>query len=216
MLPISGTTERILWGIIIALVAGFIAGGWLNRQRSKALGKWLQGALGVLGGRTNWKWLRGMNSGAQVIVEAAGRPFRQLDISYFMLTRELPPLWGLELLRGKRDLLAVRGDLRALPRYEIEVLPLVSKLRQTLDAQTGARPFNWEEGPAGLGIGSRDPGAKAQIKRLRAFLDRYGPYIQRLSLRPRQPHLVLFINLSGIERTPPGDFARGLRDIAGE
>ena len=43
------------------------------------------------------------------------------------------------------------------------------------------------------------------------FLERYGRYVQRLSLRRRQPNLVLFVHLNGLERTPAAEFLRALQ-----
>ena len=211
-----GPIDKVLWALIIVLVVGFLAGSWLNRQRSKAIGQWLQDGLVALGGRTTWKWLRGMNSGAQVTVEAASKPFRRLEISYFMLTRELLPLWGIEWLRGKRDLMAVRGELREAPKCEVEVVPAQGNLRQALDAHVEAGPITWEDGPHGLSIGARNGNASELAGRLRLFLERYGPAVQRLSLRSRQPNLVLFIHVSGLEGGTAGDFVRGLRKAVGD
>ena len=39
-------------------------------------------------------------------VQEARAPYRDLTISYYLLTREFFPLWAWERLRGKRDLLA--------------------------------------------------------------------------------------------------------------
>lgn len=203
--------SRALWGIVIILIVGLMVGSWLNRRRSKALGLWLQAGLATLGSQTTWRWVRGINSGAQITIEAADKPFRRLELGYFLLTRELPPLWGIEWLRGKRDLFTLRGDLRDVPGYEVEIVPAAGKLRQKLDAQDAAAAFAWQDGPAGLAVGSRGAGASAAAAKFRPLLDRYGPRIQRLSLRPRRPHLMLFLNLAGPESAPATDLLRGIR-----
>ena len=76
LMPATGV-ERILWIVLIVLVAGYFTGAGLNRQRSKAIGLWLQAGLGKLGGRVAWRWLRSMTSGAEVKVAEARSPFRQ-------------------------------------------------------------------------------------------------------------------------------------------
>jgi hypothetical protein len=211
MFPVTGPVDRALWGIVIILVVGLMAGSWLNRRRSKALGLWLQAGLATLGGQTTWRWVRGINSGAQITVEAAGRPFRRLEIGYFLLTRELPPLWGIEWLHGKRDLLTVRGDLREPPGCEVEIVPAAGDLRRKLDAAGAGEALRWEDGPAGLAIGSRGGGASAAAAKFRSFLAQYGPHIRRLSLRQRRPHLMLFLSLAGPETAPATDLLRALR-----
>lgn len=213
MIQVTGPIDRALWGIVIILVVGLMAGSWLNRRRSKAIGLWLQAGLATLGGQTTWRWVRGINSGAQITIEAAGKPFRRLEIGYFLVTRELPPLWGIEWLRGKRDLLTVRGELRQPPDCEVEVVPAAGDLRRKLDAANEGDALRWEDGPAGLAIGSRGAGASAAAAKLRPLLEHYGPRIQRLSLRPRRPHLMLFLNLAGPETASATDLLRGIRKV---
>jgi hypothetical protein len=211
MFQVSGPIEKILWGLIIVLVVGFMAGAWLNRRRSKGIGLWLQAGLATLGGQTTWRWIRGMNSGARITVAGANRPFRQVDIGYFLLTREFPLLWGIERLRGKRDLFTLRGDLREAPGNEVEIVPTAGDLRRKLEVQGGTEALWWEDGPAGLAVGGRGEGARAAANKFRPFLERYGVYVQRLSLRPRRPHLMLFMNLSGPEAAPAAELMRLLR-----
>ena len=216
MIPTGGPVTNVLWVILIILVLGFLGGSWLNRRRSKAIGIWLRSGLKPFGGQATWKWIRGMNSAAQVTIEGATNPFRRLEISYFLMTREFAPLWGYEWLRGKRDLLAARIELRDAPAYEVEIVPSGGKLQETLDANAGSQPFTWTEGAAGLGIGSRGAGAQPAAARLKPFVERYGSYIQRLSLRPRQPNVMLFLNLTGPEKTPAEEFVRTLRRAIGD
>jgi hypothetical protein len=214
MLPAAGIGEKIMWGLEILLVIGYLAGTWLNRRRSKALGQWLQEGLKALGGTLTWKWVGTMSSGGQATVSDAGKPFRQAEITYLLLTRELLPLWGIELLRGKRDTLVMRADLRGTPVREIEVVPLHGALRRTLDRHAGDQPWEWREESAGLGLATRGSGHEGIIAAARAFLNRYGQHVQRLSLRQRRPHLILFARLTGLEQAPAADFLRAVCDVA--
>jgi hypothetical protein len=216
MIPTGGPVTNVLWVILIILVLGFLGGAWLNRRRSKAIGIWLRSGLKPVGGQATWKWIRGMNSAAQVTIEGTAKPFRRMEISYFMMTREFAPMWAYEWLRGKRDLLAARLELRDAPACEVEIVPQGGKLQKTLDANAGTEPFTWTVGVAGLGIGTRGAGAQQAAERLKPFVERYGPSIQRLSLRPRQPNIMLFMNLNGPEKTPPEEFMRSLRRMVGD
>jgi len=212
-LPILSPAARPWWILLAILVGGYLLGTWLNRNRSKSLGLWLQAGLGVLGGQTRWKWVRTMSSGAQVNVTSADKPFRQAEILYLLLTREFVPLWGIELLRGKRDLLVMRAELRSRPGREFEVVPISGKLRATLDGAVGDQPWIWQEMPAGLGLATRDGGDARLVAALRNFLERYGRHVQRLSVRERNPHLILFASLTGLERTPSKEFLKGVRAV---
>ena len=219
----SGPIERILWAVVLALVVSYAAGTWLNRRRSKAIGAWLQAGLAAWSGKLSWRWLRSMTAGAEITVADPGRPFRHVTANYFMLTREVMPLWGVERLRGKRDTLAIRADLRDPPRYNIEVVPLNSELRRTLDLnppevlrgdEVRSEPWEWRVGPAGLGLATHGAGNDAIIAAAEAFTGRYGAHIRRLSLRDRQPHLVLFAAMDGLERMDAMEFAQALRRFA--
>ena len=216
MIPTGGPVTNVLWVILIILVLGFMGGSWLNRRRSKAIGIWLRSGLKPVGGQPTWKWIRGMNSAAQVTVEGAAKPYRRMEIGYFMMTREFAPMWGYEWLRGKRDLLSARIELRDAPAYEVEIVPRGGKLQKTLDANAGSEPFTWLDGAAGLGIGSRGASAQPAAERLKPFVERYGPYIQRFSLRPRQPNIMLFLNLTGPEKAPAEELMRALRQAIGD
>jgi hypothetical protein len=154
-----------------------------------------------------------MTSGAQVTIVGAMKPFRQGEILYLLLTREFLPLWGIELLRGKRDLLVMRVELSAKPVREFEVVPIQGDLRKTLDANPGAIPWSWQEMPAGLGLATHiDPGGQIAAA-VRKFLKAYGPYVQRFSVRKGSPHLILFANLSGLERTPAKEFLAAVKEV---
>ena len=207
--------ERILWIALIVLVLSYLAGAWLNRRRGKAIGYWLQAGLASLGGKPAWKVTRSLSTGAEVTVYDAARPFRQLQLSYYLLTREIMPLWGIELLRGKRDLLAIRADLQVQPVAEYELMPIQGKLRALLDAKAGDQPWQWQEMPAGLGLATRGVTSRATVQAIGSFAKHHGPYIERLSLRPHQPNLLVFVKLAGLEAAPTAEFFRRLKDVSG-
>lgn len=208
-------SERLLWIILIILVLSYLAGAWLNRRRGKALGLWLQAGLSALGGKPAWKVTRALSTGAEVTVADAARPFQQVNAAYFLLTREIMPLWGVELLRGKRDLLSIRADLRSQPMGEYELVPIKGRLRDLLDGKADEQPWQWQEMPFGLGLATRGEPARRTVQAINAFATRYGAQIERLSLRPRQPGLLVFVKLAGVEKAPAAELVRALKDVAG-
>lgn len=205
--------ERVFWIILIVLVAGYMIGIWLNRRRSKAIGEWVQAGLGRLGGRVAWRFIRGITSGAEALIGDARPPYRALNISYFLLTREFPPLWGIELLRNKADLLSISVELRKLPSTPWEIVPLEGRLRRELDQAAQAAPLHWLPLPAGLGLATSRPADPSLVKRATAFAERYGAVVERLSLRQRAPHLVAFFKLQGIEDKPCTELWAALDDL---
>jgi hypothetical protein len=117
------------------------------------------------------------------------------------------------LLRGKRDTLAMRADLRAKPRQEFEVVPLHSVLRRTLDQYAGENPLRWTEMPAGLGMATRFQAQERTESTVQAFLARFGGSVQRLSLRERSPNLVLFVRVPGVQGVPAKGFLQAVRRL---
>jgi len=212
-IPTLTPSLRAWWIVLALLVAGYMLGTWLNRRRSKELGLWLAAGVGVLGGQTLWKWVGTMTSGAQVTFVGAHKPFKQGEVLYLLLTREFLPLWGIELLRGKRDLLVLRVELSAKPARELELVPISGKLRETLDRNPGAIPWQWQEMPAGLGLATQiDPGGQTAAA-IRKFVEKYGPFLERLSLRKGSPQLILFARLTGLEKRPAKEFLAAVRDV---
>ena len=212
-LPTLSPVARILWILLVVLVGGYLLGRWLNQRRSKAIGEWLQSGVKVLGTQTSWKFPGGVSSSAEVTINNAIAPFREVVISYHLLTREIPFLWGVELLRGKRDTLVMRADLRANPRQEFEVVPLHGVLRRTLDQHPAEHPWRWAEMPSGLGMAARNQAGERIETGVRAFLDRFGGSVQRLSLRERSPNLVLFVRVPGVQGAPAKEFLQAVRRL---
>jgi hypothetical protein len=211
-MPATGP-ERVLWIAIIFLVLGFLAGQWLNRRRSKRLGSWLQAGVGALGGRVAWRWIKSMTSGAEVTVQEARAPYRNLSISYYLLTREFPPLWLWERIRGKRDLLALKADLRLMPGREFEIVPAGGKLRRELEQAAPDANYQWVDLSNGLAIGGSGAVDKVAQERAVSFLKEYGPYIERVSLRRRAPHVMAFFRLTGLEKTKSDALWRALGEL---
>jgi hypothetical protein len=207
-----GPVEGALWIVLILLVASYLGGTWLNRQRSKAIGKWLQDGIGMLGGRVAWRWLKSMSAGAEVTIAETRPPFKGVQLTYFLLTRELAPLWVIEVLRKKRDLLLVKADLRSSPAHEYEVVPLNGKLRATLDGGEG-QPLEWQPLAGELGLGTRSAAEAKMLGPVGAFVDKYGSDIERLSVRRRSPHLVLYLRLEQVEARPADELLRALQKL---
>lgn len=210
--PATGA-ERILWIVIIVLAAGYLAGQWMNRTRSKRIGSWLQAGLGALGGRVAWRWLRSMNAGAEVTVQETRPPYRSLVIGYYLLTREFAPLWLVEWLQGKRDLMSLRAELRTQPTRDFDVLPIKGGLRRELEKAAGQQAHQWQELTGGLGLATLGQPSQALIQKVERFLNTYGPYVERISLRRRTPHVIAFFRLSGLENLKIEDLWRALGEL---
>jgi hypothetical protein len=215
-------TERLLWLALLLLVAGFLGGQWLNRQQANRAGKWIQAGLGVLGGRVTWHWSKSLAAGAEAMVEETRAPYRNIAIAYYMLTREFPPLWLWERIRGKQDLIAVRANLRLAPAREFEIVPVLGELRKNLDQaaagqasadEVPGQPFAWQELSDGLGFGMRGAIDEKACEKAKEFLKTYGPYAERISLRRRNPHVLAFFRLGPIQARASGELWKALGEL---
>jgi hypothetical protein len=205
--------ERVLWIILIALVACYLLGSFVNRRLGQGIGRWLQVGLGKLGGRPAWQIKHSAGASARVTISGAAAPFRDVEITYALLTRELPPLWGYEVLTGRSDTLAIRAVLNGQPAGEIEVLPLNGPLRRKLDQAAAGAQWSWQAGPAGLGLATRGMPDSRLVAAVLRFLQGYGPHVQRLSLRARRPHLVVFLRIDRLRGAPAAGLFQALRDL---
>jgi hypothetical protein len=217
-----------MWLALLLLIGGYLVGQWVNRQRTKRAGAWIQAGLGALGGRVAWRWSKTLNAGAEVTVEESRAPYRNLVISYYLLTREFPPLWLWERLRGKRDLVSVRANLRLLPTRQFEILPLQGALKKKLDQMTSpgsesaqgdeapqapARPYEWVELSHDLGLGMAGSVDANTRQKARDFINVYGPYIERVSLRRRNPHVIAFFRLGALQNRSSADLWQALGEL---
>lgn len=108
--------------VLVALVflGWFAIGTQANVRRGNRVLRWLQNGLPLLGERTTLRWLG--SSAVELTVQNALGPLRSAEVFIVLEPRDLPFLWWLFRARGRRDLLIVRGDLRAPPRFELEAL----------------------------------------------------------------------------------------------
>ena len=213
-LPAASQAERIAWAILIFVLGAFLLGTWFNRRRGKSLGFWIDAGLKGLGGETTWTFIRTMSSGAVGTARNTRQPFRAVEAAYYLLTREIPPLYGIELACGKRDLFSIRADLRTPPSVEFDVVPQGGALAKELDRNAGDAPYTWVELPKGLALATREPNAERLAARVRPFAENYGKSVQRLSVRGRSPHMLLFIHLTGVEDRPSSEVFDVVRRMA--
>lgn len=213
LLPSAPMWERVAWALILFTLGAFMLGTWFNRRRGKALGFWIEDGLKSLGGQPAWTFIKSVSSGAVATVRNTNAPFRSLEAAYYLLTREIPPLYGVELLRGKRDLFSIKANLGNPPATEFDVVPLGGALAQALDEAAGDEPYTWVGLPNALGLATRDPDPQRLAARVRPFAERYGKAVQRLSVRRRDPNVIAFMHLDGLEERPSRELFDALKRV---
>ena len=101
--------------VVIAIVGWFALGTHLNVRKGHRFLEWLQSGLPLVGEKTTLRWLG--SSVVHLQIENAREPFRRVEVLVVLEPRDVPPLWLLSRLRGRRDLLIVRTELRSVPKH---------------------------------------------------------------------------------------------------
>jgi len=180
---------------VLVLVVGWFAWGTsLNVRRGQAVLRWMRGGLRRIGDRTTLRWL---GSTAVVLrIAEAKPPFANAELIVFLEPRDLPWMWALGRLRGRRDALLFRANLRRQPSAEFEALDAESwSGRDALPRVPAGWARNPTQATARLAVHQprdEEPGrADALIGRARQA----GLAPWRLSLRRSEPHFQLHVPL---------------------
>jgi hypothetical protein len=213
MLAASLTTgQRILIVLALVMLLWYAVGTWYSRRQGIRTLNWLREGLRLVGGQLQAAWIGSAASGARIVVNQPDPPFRQLEIVFLLESRELLPLWLVNLLRGKRDELIIKAQIRSPQTGGVEVVPPGSRLERSL-RQDGQSSWQWQDGPHGLRIAYRGRQGKALSAAVIPFLQSYGLSLRRFSWRKEKPHLLLRIRSAGLINRPPTDFFTDLSAV---
>ncbi|MBI4673371.1 MAG: hypothetical protein HY741_17100 [Chloroflexi bacterium] len=109
----------ILFVLAVLVVLGSFAWGTqYNVRRGNNALKWLQQGLSVIGEKTTLRWLG--SSVVELKLAKAQAPFRTFDVTIVLEPRDIPIFWALGRLDGRRDLMILRSQLVAAPRFDFE------------------------------------------------------------------------------------------------
>ena len=196
---------------LCVFLALWYGGGYLyNRHRGQRLFRWLETGLEVLGSEREAGWIGSPASGARINVIHAAAPFRRLEITLLLENREIPLLWLLDYLRGRRDRLIIRATLRSPRRGEIEIGPAQRKA-----ARRREQPWTWQEGPHGLAVAYQGSGAQRQVAGLGPWLETYGAHLRRFVWHKTDPHIQLQVKAAGLFATSSETFLADLQAALG-
>lgn len=112
------------WGFPLFVVAVLIFMGWFivgtqtNVRKGDAVLKWLRQGLPLVGERTTMRWLG--SSVVELKIAKAKDPFRNVETLVVFEPRDVVFLWAFARLRGRRDLVIFRAQLRSAPTFEME------------------------------------------------------------------------------------------------
>jgi hypothetical protein len=178
-----------LGGAAVAVIAVFLVWFALGTQRNIRIGndvlRWLQDGLPVLGPRTTLRWLG--SSVVELKIAEASEPFRDATILVVLEPRDIGFLWAWARLRGRRDFVIVRANLREPPRIDVDAWDARAWTGRPAGAAEDGRPIAWPGTQVEARVaGDGDPAA---IRTTWSALARATPGVWRLSVQPVVPHI---------------------------
>jgi hypothetical protein len=187
------------------LLVWYVGANQFNRRRGLVTYQWLRRGLDQIGEISHSEWIGASNAGARLALLHARKPFRQLEATFVLETRELLPYWLLSRLWGRRDTLTIQANLRKPPSDEVTVrrspagMPVSDDQKQDAEALPAPSGFSIQRIESNSENGDQ---ALAVNQALVALLDHAGPAIESLTLRKEAPHLAIQMDvkpLSGVD-----------------
>ena len=196
----------------VTVVAWFAVGSIRNVGRGRALMRWMQGGLPLFGERAAVRWLG--STAVELVIREAKAPFAAVTLVLFFEARDLPWMWALGRLRGRRDTLIVRGELRDAPTIDFEALDTASWSGREAHRRI---PANWLQDRAGgndaMTVRLPDAAALSRASTLVSLAQRGTRKVFRLSVRKAAPNFQLHVALPEARKSAR-EFFEALEAIA--
>lgn len=191
----------------IFLLIWYAVAAAYNRRRGVRVYRWLQPGLKSLGPITQAKWIGTAGSGARLAIAKPERPFRKVEAAFLLETRELLPLWLINRLRGRRDALIIRADLRSAPRGELEIVPPNDRRLSGLKADDKRGAWAMLAGlPASYQGAARGRDVDRFTQPAHVLLEGQPASIRHLSIGFNPPHVIVEADLTILMTTPAEAF----------
>lgn len=203
---------------VVILVSVFLAvwyfiGAIINRRFGMSVFEWLRPGLEKMGKLSEARWIGSSGSGARLAVAQPGAPFQRVEVVYLMESREIMPLWLFNRLRGKRDEMIIRANLRSVPGQEIEAARHGSREFRNMISDPGTKSYELLPDHAGFELAYRGKKDIHTSERVEEFLEKYHEAILRISLQRQAPHLILRTNIPPLRSAPSDVFFDDIRQI---
>jgi hypothetical protein len=205
--------------LCVFLTLWYAVGYLYNRRLGQRLFHWLDAGLDVLGSERQVGWIGSPASGARFHILHAKPPFRRAEVTLLLARREIPLLWLLDYLQGRRDGLIIKTTLRSAEQGELEVSPArsgvlgLSKRPSILPQEPS---WTLDQGPHGLVIARHGTYAQQQLTRLKPWLEAYGASLRHFSWQKRDPHIQFQMNVGGLTATSSETFLADLQAAVGK
>ncbi len=200
---------------VLVFLGGFALGTQWNIRKGDAALKWFRQGLSIIGERTTMRWHG--SSVLELKMEKPKEPFRSAETLVVFEPRDVPLLWVFFHVRGRRDLLIFRAQLRSAPSFEIEAFDPQAWMTDRLERDMTSK--NWTQldlGSASLhGYVSSNAGEPA-ARPLIDLAQRGGGKLVRLSVHRSVPNLEVHWQLPDARSSPSHAWFSNLRHLAEE
>lgn len=183
------------WGFPLFIAAVLIFLGWFawgtqwNVRKGDAVLKWLRQGLPLVGERSTLRWLG--SSVMELKIAKANDPFRTAETLVVFEPRDVVFTWVWSRLRGRRDTLIFRSQLRATPSFEMEVFDPKGWTTHTSESALESKKWTRADLPADRSLVAYYSGAggAAASKDLVDLAGRAGGKLVRLSVHRNLPNV---------------------------
>ena len=200
--------------ILVALVflGWFALGTHVNVRQGERLLRWLRDGMTLLGQKTTLRWLG--SSAIELKVQHAVGPLASAEVFIVLEPRDVPLLWWVFRARGRRDLLIVRGQLRAAPRRELEALD--TRAWSTRGIERAVQRDHWTPVtlPSGTPLVGYAPAGTTALAEMLPLVTLPELSLVRLAVRRGAPHLEVQWRLAGFERLASRRVFEALHQVA--
>jgi hypothetical protein len=205
--------QRIVIILFIFLAIWYLIGSIINRRLGVSVFEWLRTGLGQLGKISEARWIGSSGSGARIVVAQAGAPFQRVEVVYLMESREILPLWLFNRIRGKRDEMVIRANLRSAPLQELEAARHSSREFQRVLSNPETKSFELLPNHMGFELARRGRNDVQATEKFKELLNKHQDAITQVSLQRQAPHLILRALIPPLRSNPSGVFFEDIRQI---
>jgi hypothetical protein len=194
--------------VVIFIVGWFALGTHTNVRKGEDALRWLQQGLPQIGEKSTLRWLG--SSVVELKIQNAKPPFRDAEVLVVLEPRDVAINWWLARLRGRRDLLVVRGALQRVPRLELEASDPKAWALGPPDPRIASSHWS-SQTVARLTVHSPANFSSAAAVAQLACADNYPPV--RLSIRRTAPNLEIQWRLQQVRAKSSADIVESVRRL---
>lgn len=200
---------------VILFLGWFAVGTQYNVRLGNNALKWIQKGLPLVGDRATLRWLG--SSVVELKIAKAKDPFRSAELLVVMEPRDVPMMWWWARTRGRRDLIILRGQLRAAPHFDLEARGRRGWAQTDLKGDGSPKWIAVQGGVANsMSADYRGEISPFSINRLIVSASLDGLTLTRLAIRRAVPNLEVHFLLPKFDQVSAQRVFNSLRELSEE